>query len=169
MRPSLAAAVACALMAALTPPATCAQTTESTPGPTTGSVPGPPPSAESDNAIDARIRASAEAAESLQGPLDGGWTLVSAAGTPLYGFELVDKPGGQAPLEGVWRDLRKAQGPGDINFIDSFTRGVDTLSISFFAKPGDPAVTVDLKNAAGGWTGQLREGAVTTDVKLRRN
>jgi hypothetical protein len=151
-------------MAALSAPATFAQT----PGQVTP-TPGPAPSAESDNAIDARIRASAEAAESLQGPLDGGWTLVSTAGTPLYGFELVDKPGGQAPLEGVWRDLRKVQGPGDINFIDSVTRGVDTLSISFFAKPGDPAVTVDLKNAAGGWTGQLREGSVTTDVKLRRN
>ena len=165
MRLSLAGAVAVALVGALRPLAAMAQESGA-PGPSPGTTTSAP---VPDNVIDARIRASAEAAESLQGPLDGGWTLVSTAGTPIYGFELVDKPGGQAPLEGVWRDLRKAQGPGDINVIDSFTRGVDTLTVSFFAKPGDPAVTVDLKNGAGGWAGQLHEGTVTTDVTLRRN
>ena len=34
---------------------------------------------DQDNAVDERIRSSAAAAEALQGPLDGPWTLVSTA------------------------------------------------------------------------------------------
>jgi hypothetical protein len=125
---------------------------------------------EGDNIVDARIRASAEAAESLQGPLDGTWTLVSASGQGLYVFQLVDKPGGHDPLEGVWRDLRRPSVPGDIGMIDTLYRGDGLLRLSFSAKAGDPPVMVELKaDADGGWSGQLREAGVTTQVKLRRN
>lgn len=125
---------------------------------------------ESDNVIDDRIRSSAQAAESYQGPLDGAWTLVAAnGGRALYAFQLVDKPGGQSPLEGVWRDLRRPAMPGDVGFIDSLTRGPQSLAIAFVAKPGDPAVSVALKSdAAGFWSGDLHEGAVVTPVRLKR-
>jgi hypothetical protein len=122
-----------------------------------------------DSLIDARIRASAEAAENLQGPLDGAWTLVSAAGRPLYAFQIVDKPGGRDPLEGVWRDLRRPAVPGDIGMIDSLSRGLDFLVLTFSVKAGDPPVMVQLKSGPdGGWAGQLREAGVTITVKLRR-
>ena len=75
-----------------------------------------------DNAVDERIRSSAAAAEALQGPLDGPWTLVSTAGTPIYAFQLVDRPGGQGVVEGVWRDLRRPSMPGDIGLIDQISR-----------------------------------------------
>jgi hypothetical protein len=132
-------------------------------------LPVPAFAQESDNVIDARVRASADAAESYQGPLDGGWTLVSASGEAIYAFQLVDKPGGHDPLEGVWRDLRHTALPGDINFIDTLTRGPDGLVISFAAKPGDPPVTITLKTGPdGAWTGDLKDGATDTPVKLRR-
>lgn len=122
-----------------------------------------------DAAIDARIRTSAEAAESLQGPLDGAWTLVSAAGGPIFAFQIVDKPGGRDPLEGVWRDLRRAPAPGDIGVIATLVRGSDTLTIGFVAKPGQPAVDIELKSGADGrWTGELREAGASTAVSLRR-
>ena len=123
----------------------------------------------SDAAIDARIRASADAAENLQGPLDGSWTLVSAAGQAIFAFQIVDKPGGRDPLEGVWRDLRHPAMPGDIGLIDGLTRGGDTVTISFTPKPGQPAVSVALKSGPNGqWAGQLNEAGVVTQVSLRR-
>jgi hypothetical protein len=122
-----------------------------------------------DNAIDARIRASANAAESLQGPLDGTWTLVSASGQAIYVFQLVDKPGGRDPLEGCWRDLRRPPMPGDIGMIDSLFRAADVLTINFSAKPGDPPVTIRLNlGADGAWSGSLHEGGGDMPVRLRR-
>jgi len=123
-----------------------------------------------DNAIDDRIRDAAAAAESLQGPLDGGWTLVAASGQALYAFQFVDKPGGQDPPEGVWRDLRRPAGPGDIGPIDSLARGPGVLTLSFAAKPGQPAVAVELKSSeGGGWSGRLHEAGVAINVMMRRN
>src|SRR5580693_1753769 len=84
----------------------------------------------SDNAVDERIRSSAAAAEALQGPLDGPWTLVSAAGSPIFGLQLVDKPGGQGAIEGVWRDLRRPATPGDIGLIDQIARSPTSLTIT---------------------------------------
>jgi hypothetical protein len=123
-----------------------------------------------DNAVDARIQGSAAAAQALQGPLDGAWTLVSAAGTPIYGFQLVDRPGGQGPVEGVWRDLRRASTPGDINLIDQIARGPAALTITLSATPGQSTVMISLRpDPTGLWSGELREGADVTQVRLRRN
>jgi hypothetical protein len=125
--------------------------------------------ADQDNTVDARIRASADAAESYQGPLDGSWTLVTVTGQRLYAFELVDKPGGQSPLEGVWRDLRRPSTPGDIGMIDTLTRGAQSLILGFTATSGAPPVTVELKSdAAGFWSGELKEGGADTQVQMRR-
>jgi hypothetical protein len=127
--------------------------------------------APSDTAVDDRLRASAEAAQSLQGPLDGGWTLVSLAGAPIYAFQIVDTPGGDDPLEGVWRDLRRPMTPGDIGPVDVLQRGAGSLTLRFTPIAGRPATTVTLTSAAdGAWTGELsEEGATPTPVRLRRN
>jgi hypothetical protein len=125
---------------------------------------------ESDNAVDERIRGSAIAAEALQGPLDGAWTLVSAAGTPIFALQLVDKPGGQGAVEGVWRDLRRPATPGDIGLIDQIARSPTALTITLSATPGQSTVMISLRpDPTGAWSGELREGAAVTQVKLRRN
>jgi len=121
-----------------------------------------------DNVIDARVRASSEAAESYQGPLDGSWTLVDAAGRPIYALQLVDRVGGREPLEGVFRDLRRPPVPGDIGMIDSADRAGASLDLTLRARPADPPVTIHLLNDGGGWAGEMRDGAAATAVKLRR-
>jgi hypothetical protein len=121
-----------------------------------------------DNAVDARIRSSAAAAQALQGPLDGAWTLVSTAGSPIFALQLVDKPGGQGPVEGVWRDLRRPSTPGDIGMIDQI--GPAALTITLNAAPGQSVVMISLHpDPTGMWSGELREGAGVTQVRLRRN
>jgi hypothetical protein len=125
---------------------------------------------DTDNAVDERIRSSAAAAQALQGPLDGAWTLVSAVGAPIFAFQLVDRPGGQGPVEGVWRDLRRVSTPGDIGLIDMVARSPTALTITLSATPGQPTVMISLHpNPTGMWSGELREGAATTQVRLRRN
>jgi hypothetical protein len=123
---------------------------------------------EQDNEVDARIRASAAAAESYQGPLDGGWTLVGPDGKALYAFQLVDKAGGQSPLEGVWRDLRRPATPGDVGLIDQIDRTSQSLTIAFAARPGGAKVDIELTSGPGGWSGGLLEAGSLTRVKLRR-
>jgi hypothetical protein len=121
-----------------------------------------------DDGVGERVHASALAAESYQGPLDGAWTLVSTSGNALYAFQLVDKPGGDSPLEGVWRDLRHTPTPGDINAIDSLSRAPGSLTISFTATPGQ-AVTIELRSDAFGvWSGDLRQAGADLPVKMRR-
>ena len=123
-----------------------------------------------DNAVDARIRSSAVAAEALQGPLDGAWTLISAAGSPIFGLQLVDRPGGQGPVEGVWRDLRRPAAPGDIGLIDAIARSPAALIITLSATPGQSGVLITLRpDPTGMWSGELKEGLAVTQVKLRRN
>jgi len=121
------------------------------------------------NPIDERVGSSFNAAESYQGPLDGSWTLVSSSGQALLAFELVDKPGGQSPLEGVWRDLRRPATPGDIGFVDALIRGPGALSITLNPTAGSAAVTISLHtDPTGAWSGTMRENGADAPVKLRR-
>jgi hypothetical protein len=139
--------------------------------------PAPPPAAPpvvaqvlppTANQIDERIRASADAAQSYQGSLDGPWTLVATRDSkPIYAFQLIDKPGGQSPVEGAFRDLRLPPVPGDIGLIDLIERTPQGLSIAFSPKPGAPRVTIELRPTATGWTGELLEAGVLTRVRLR--
>jgi hypothetical protein len=122
----------------------------------------------SDSLIDARIRGSADAAESYQGPLDGSWTLVDGSGKPIYAFELVDHVGGREPLEGVFRDLRRPPVPGDIHVVDSLDRAGGALDVTLRARAEGPPVSIHLQNGADGWAGEMREGGAAMAVKLRR-
>jgi hypothetical protein len=121
-----------------------------------------------DSATDARIRASAEAAESMQGPLDGRWTLTEADGSAIFAFQIVDKPSGDE-LDGVWRDLRRPSVPGDIGMIDAVARNQGALNISLTETPGAAATTIALKSGAdGSWSGEMVEAGKTTTVRMRR-
>jgi hypothetical protein len=132
-------------------------------------APGAALAQEAGNPVDARVGGSFNAAESYQGPLDGAWTLVSASGQPLLAFQLVDRPGGQSQLEGVWRDLRHPVIPGDIGFIDSLVRGPGTLAVTLNATPSSPAMTIALHaDPTGAWSGTMRENGADVPVKLRR-
>jgi hypothetical protein len=121
------------------------------------------------NPTDERVGESFNAAQSYQGPLDGSWTLVSDSGRALLAFQLVDRPGGQGPLEGVWRDLRHPVIPGDIGFVDALIRGPGTLSITLNATSASQAVTITLHtDPSGGWAGVMHENGADAPVKLRR-
>jgi hypothetical protein len=125
---------------------------------------------EPGNPIDARVRSSSAAAQSYQGPLDGSWTLVSGEGHAILAFQLVDKPGGQSPLEGVWRDLRRPVVPGDIGFVDALVRSPGGLAITINATPGAPTLSITLHaDPTGGWAGVMHENGADVAVKMRRN
>lgn len=57
------------------------------------------------DAFGRRMRDSAAAAQSLQGPLDGHWTLLEANGRALYEIQIADPPQGSAPPQGAWQSV----------------------------------------------------------------
>ncbi len=85
---------------------------------------GPRPADAAGAAFDARMAASAKAAERLQGDLDGRWTLFDEAGRPLFVLQISDPPGGAAPLEAGWR-LARGAAMGPVETITRAGRGLD--------------------------------------------
>ncbi|CAN7176353.1 hypothetical protein LJR219_000320 [Phenylobacterium sp. LjRoot219] len=127
--------------------------------------PGPlpePPKSSQQQAYDARLRASAEAAEDFQGPLDGGWTLAAASGGDLYAIELVDK---RNHVEGAWRDLKREGDPQGSGLLDVVRRDASGFVLSF-RPSGQRRVDVTL---GPDLRGNLVQGGARTPVTLRRN
>lgn len=116
--------------------------------------------------LDMRIRGASAMAQSLQGPMDGAWSLRDDQGAPLYTFQLADpanNPGGV--VEGAWRDLRDGQGGAGL--ISSIERSPGRLHASF--TPGGAAASVDLvQGADGAWTGQLAQDGAVRQVRMIR-
>ncbi len=116
---------------------------------------------------EARLMASFNSAQGMQGPLDGAWSLSGAEGA-LYELQMVDT--GSGGLEGAWRDPRRRGAVDASGFIDSISRvgGQMTLRITprFGAEP-----TLILLSAApdGTWTGELNERGQHRAVTLKRN
>lgn len=134
----------------------------------TGLSPDGPPDL-SQQTYESRVRGSIAAAQGLQGPLDGAWSLTDAAGTRLYAFQMVD-PGGGYGLEGAWRDLRRSAAIGDVGVIDSVQRAGDALTLRFVPRQGGEPVVVQLNQAVPGrWTGAITEGSGSADVTLVRD
>jgi hypothetical protein len=112
-------------------------------------------------AYDARLRQSFAAAQALQGPLDGGWTVTDRRGRGLVRLQLVDK--GRGEVEGAWRDLRDGQASG---LIDASR--VSDGRVSFVLDSG-ASLRLDLRRGSDGrWTGRLRRGEAVSDVVLAR-
>ena len=103
-----------------------------------------------------RIAASAKAAESLQGPLDGAWVLTDAGGRTLYFIQMVDPVTGRG-LEAAWRDQGGHVGP-----VTHVRRSGDHLVLRF------KGVRVTLTKSGGRWSGALVSGAQRRVVTLRR-
>jgi hypothetical protein len=127
---------------------------------------------------DVNVTAAYQAAEQLQGPLDGMWKLVDDDGRTLYIFSLSDAGAAPAPLagspdnpgvEGAWRDPAH---PGDANasgFIDSVSETGDQLRMRFTQGADRHTETLTLKAAATGrWTGDLAEGDARRPVVMTR-
>jgi len=144
----------------------------------TGKSPEGPPSLR-DLAYDSRIRASFAAAESFQGPLDGGWTLGAAGQGDLFGLQIVDR---RNRLEGAWRDLRGRPGPdahgpdahspganspGAHGFVDRIQRSGGAVTLSFTPADGAP-VTVALQGEGRLLSGVMDQAGRRTPVTLRR-
>jgi hypothetical protein len=116
---------------------------------------------------EARLRASFAAAQGLQGPLDGRWTL-SDGGADLYDFQIVDT--GSAPLEGVWRDLRRPAVPEATGFLSDIERNGGRLTFQFQPRQSGPATVATLTATPDGhWSGDLEDGGRRMVVALRRN
>ena len=124
----------------------------------TGKTSDGPPTSD-DLAYDSRLKSSMASAQSFQGPMEGGWTLV-AGGRELYAFQLVDRNGA---VEGAWRDVRRVGALDASGFIDQVERtdGAMTLRIGAL-------VVVLHANADGRWVGEITEAGRTQAVSLRR-
>jgi hypothetical protein len=124
--------------------------------------------------LDLRIRGASAAAQALQGPMDGAWTLRDDQGTALYTFQFADpanNPSGA--LEGAWRDLRRADGLGGAGLIASIQRGPGRLQAAFNPRggPGGASDTASVsltQGADGSWTGQLNQGGAVQRVRMIR-
>ncbi len=128
---------------------------------------GPPDVAEL--TYESRVRGSIAAAQGLQGPLDGSWTLTDTTGAKLYAFQMVDPGASIGQLEGAWRDLRRGEGIGGVGVIADIQRGAG-LTVRFYPRATDDAVVADLTpTAGGGWSGKLTDKGAITDVTLVRD
>ncbi|MFT4254768.1 MAG: hypothetical protein QM608_20070, partial [Caulobacter sp.] len=146
--------------------------------PTILPIPAPEPAAPAaaggamsvEQAYELRVKGSIAAAQGLQGPLDGGWTIRGADGAALYALQIVDPAGGYGPVEGAWRDLRRPGAVGSTGLIDSVERTYDGgAAVRFMAKAGVGSTLSLSAGPDGVWSGRLAEdGAAPLTVGVER-
>jgi hypothetical protein len=119
-------------------------------------------------AYDLRVKGSILAAQGLQGPLDGGWSI---EGPTARRCTPADRRQGRRlrrPLEGAWRDVRRAGSVGSTGLIDFVDRSDSGFLARFSPRAGQLA-TLDLTpRGDGSWTGKLNENGTETLVTARR-
>jgi hypothetical protein len=117
-----------------------------------------------DAAFGQRMRDSAAAAQSLQGPLDGHWTLRDAQGRALYEIQIADPPQGAAPIEGAWQaETTRAIGP-----VETLSLSGARLVIAF--APGPEQVRLRLTRAGADlWRGWMDSATGRAAVRLIRD
>jgi hypothetical protein len=115
-----------------------------------------------------RIRDSDAAAQALQGPLDGAWTLCDVHRRPLFVFQITDPAGGAGRLDGAWRRSGAFAPAGP---IDAIARRADRLAIRFTdAGEAGQVVRVRLRRRRdGAWAGAASENGHDLPVTLRRS
>jgi len=132
-------------------------------------APAPTQAYSNTELLDVHIRGASAAAQVMQGPLDGAWSLEDASGAPLYSFQFVHAAGPVNALEGAWRDHRRGEGLAGTGLIDDVRRSANTLEARFNPKAGAETALVTLVETVGGsWTGQLIQAGVTTPVRMVR-
>ncbi len=133
----------------------------------TGKSPDGPPTVV-DLTYESRIRGSAAASQGLQGPLDGGWTVRTAAGAPVLSLQLVDRGTGYGQLEGAWRSLDTPV--SKVGLIDSLDRQPVILTIRITRAPGRPTAVLSLTPSSdGSWSGELMDDRGVRPVVMKRN
>ena len=115
-----------------------------------------------------RIGASAAAAQALQGPLDGGWSLVGPGNRTLFVFEFIDPAGGHGPLSGAWRDPNRASGAQDGGLFSQIARSGRTLTLSFSPAGGGGGAVALHRTGGEMWVGRFSVGVADYPVRLRR-
>ncbi len=131
----------------------------------TGATPDRPPG-DRDVAYDTRIRQAFAAAESFQGPLDGGWTLADGGAGDRFRFQIVDR---RDRLEAAWRDLRSKDALTTTGFVDDIQRSGAGLTLGFVDGRG-ARVRLTLQPAGDDrWRGELTTGDQRLPVTLRRS
>lgn len=111
-----------------------------------------------------RVKGSIAAAQTLQGPLDGGWRVTGPDGAQLYALQIVDKAGGYAPLEGAWRDPRRPGTVGSTGLIDDLGRNGADLVVRFSPKGGQSSILTLRPRDDTHWVGELVEDGRTQTV-----
>lgn len=145
------------------------QTTDVEPDPAAPQPPEPLNLGLSSETLDLRIRGASAAAQIMQGPMDGAWSLQDETGAALYSFQFVHTAGPNPSLEGAWRDHRRGEGLGATGLIAAVSRNANLLNASFNPKGGAETAMLSLTEIAGGsFIGQLTQGGVTTPVRLVR-
>lgn len=171
----LATALVTALIGAADAPATPSAVPNQAPA--NPSEDGPPPAALFTTAppqpgalarYDAAVRASAAAADSLMGSLDGGWRLTDRRERPLYRIEIADRGLGPPTVEGSWRDLRRRRAGSCCGYLAVIVHQDRRLKLRFQAPGAKGETAVTLRPAGAGWTGELRRGGRATRVTLTR-
>lgn len=120
-----------------------------------------------ERSYEARLRASYASAQGLQGPLDGGWALMTLAGQDLYALRFVDR--GSGPLEGAWRDSRRPGALDGFGFLDEVDRRGGEVTLRFSPRQGAPPTVITLSATPDGqWSGELMENGVPRNVVMRR-
>jgi hypothetical protein len=119
-------------------------------------------------AYDLRIKGSIVAAQGLQGPMDGNWTISGPDSVPLYALQIVDPVGGYGALEGAWRDVRRPGAVGSTGLIDFVDRSTGELAARFSPRPGQLATVTLRPRGDGAWVGSLNENGADTLVTARR-
>ncbi len=116
-------------------------------------------------AFEARMKASAAAAQALQGPWDGTWVLSDAHGRRLLVFQITD-PADGGPLTGAWRE---AGGAGRTGWIDAMERRGDGLDLSVTpAGQGAPTLIRLERREARSARGWMATAGARRSVRLLR-
>jgi len=118
-----------------------------------------------DLAYDTRIRSSFAAAESYQGPLDGGWTLAEDRGGDRFKFQIVER---RDRLEAAWRDLRAKDALTTSGLVDAIQRSGSGLTLSFLDGRGGAIRLTLAPTGDDHWRGELLQGDQKLPVTLRR-
>lgn len=116
-------------------------------------------------AYDERLRASFAAAQSFQGPLDGGWTLIAQNEGAIFALRFVDR---KDKLEAVWRDLRRNSALDASGLVDAVERMGGKLTLRFSPAAGAQALLMLHRASDGSWVGELRENGRNRDVWLTK-
>ena len=112
-----------------------------------------------------RVKGSVAAAQSLQGPLDGGWKITGADGGQIYALQIVDKAGGYGELEGAWRDVRRPGSVGSTGLVEDLRRGDSGDIVVRFSPRGGQSSVLTLRPAGyERWAGELAENGATVAV-----